>query len=528
MNRYTNMNNSGFNKSIDEIKTQIDGLMSKYQISSKNLERKENLEPSESEISGQDFFELTPLQQRVNEYVEDIKSRNDDYRIKKLLNVLSIIKNYKEDMEFPDGIYFEYANSKGKSEKVSDFKNLELKEFLKQNFPQNEINKIVKDLTNYTTANEEFDIDAKNKRYTVLKEKNGVIEDYNLGEELAYIRGLLLTSGTKKETDKNIAPYITKYSLETLRKLEITQIKGIDIGDSKKINELLDIFGKQYFEENKFEKVKGKMAKKNEEGFVVDEDESVFCISREKSKKSREDNFIRVNSKFNEYSWITGIKYGPNGCDRSGKLSQELIDSRKFIEEFMYGCNEDGTHFSIEQVLQETLENNYNFCDSNNVLINLEQAKGYIERCILNSIKYHPDVFFKEDTRNGMEFEGVDSLLNPEFSTDKRNRISILAREIPSFKREYDKYLDKKIKEEEIKMEKSMLGKMSKKAGLTTKEFLEEVKKLNEGNGTKIEINGVSFLKDSTSKAIEEYKKTEETIDHKYKNIKEGLEGDGR
>ena len=73
-----------------------------------------------------------------------------------------------------------------------------------------------------------------------------------------------------------------------------------------------------------------------------------------------------------------------------------------------------------------------------------------------------------------------------------------------------------------------MLSKMSKKAGLTTKEFLEEVKKLNEGNGTKIEINGVSFLKDSTSKAIEEYKKTEETIDHKYKNIKEVLEGDGR
>ena len=179
-------------------------------------------------------------------------------------------------------------------------------------------------------------------------------------------------------------------------------------------------------------------------------------------------------------------------------------------------------------MLQETLENNHNFCDSNNVLINLEQAKGYIERCILNSIKYHPDVFFKEDTRNGMEFEGVDSLLNPEFSTDKRNRISILAREIPSFKREYDKYLDKKIKEEEIKTEKSMLSKMSKKAGLTTKEFLEEVKKLNEGNGTKIEINGVSFLKDSTSKAIKEYKKTEETIDHKYKNIKEGLEGDGR
>ena len=528
MNRYTNMNNSGFNKSIDEIKIQIDRLISKYQISSKDLERKENLEPSESEILGQDFFELTSLQQRVNEYVEDIKSRNDDYRIKKLLNVLSILKNYKEDMKFPDGIYLEYANSKGKSENISDFENLDLKDFLKQNFPQNVINKIVKDLTNYTTANEEFDIDAKNKRYTVLKEKNGVIEDYNLGEELAYIRGLLLTSGTKKETEKNTAPYITKYSLETLRKLEITQIKGIDIGDSKKINELLDIFGKQYFEENKFEKVKGKMAKKNEEGFVVDEDESVFCISREKSKKSREDNFIRVNGKFNEYSWITGIKYGPNGCDKSGKLSQELIDSRKFIEEFMYGCNEDGTHFSIEQVLQETLENNHNFCDSNNVLINLEQAKGYIEICILNSIKYHPDVFFREDTRNGIEFEGVDSLLNPEFSTDKRNRISILAREIPSFKREYDKYLDKKIKEEEIKTDKSMLSKMSKKAGLTTKEFLEEVKKLNEGNGTKIEINGVSFLRDSTSKAIEEYKKTEETIDHKYKNIKEGLEGDGR
>ena len=474
MDRYTNMNNSGFNKSIDEIKAQIDSLMSKHQVSSKDLERKENLEPSESEILGQDFFELTPLQQIVNECVDNIKSRNDDYRIKKLLNVLSILKNYKEDMKFPDGIYLEYVNSKGKSENISDFENLDLKDFLKQNFPQNIIDDIVKDLTNYTTANEEFDIDAKNKRYTVLKEKNGLLEDYNLGEELAYIRGLLLTSGTKRETDKNTEPYITKYSLETLKKLEITQIKGRDIGDPQNLSEFLGIFHKLYSGKNAYSRIRTKMTSKNDEGFVVDEDESVFWANIVKSKKSRDDNFIRVNSKFNEYSWITGIKYGPNGCDKSGKMSQELIYARKFIEGFMYDCNEDKTNFSIEQVLQETLENNHDFCDSNNVLINVEQAKGYIEKCILNSIKYHPDVFFKEDKRNGMEFKGIVKLLNPGFSEKKEKRISILVRELPSFKKVYDKYIDKKIIDKRIEEEKS------KTDGLTAKEPLEEIKKSNE------------------------------------------------
>ena len=39
--------------------------------------------------------------------------------------------------------------------------------------------------------------------FTVLREKNGVIEDYDLGEELAYVRGLFLTSG-KNEQKKEI------------------------------------------------------------------------------------------------------------------------------------------------------------------------------------------------------------------------------------------------------------------------------------------------------------------------------------
>ena len=73
-----------------------------------------------------------------------------------------------------------------------------------------------------------------------------------------------------------------------------------------------------------------------------------------------------------------------------------------------------------------------------------------------------------------MEFKGIVKLLNPGFSEKKEKRISILVRELPSFKKVYDKYIDKKIIDKRIEEEKS------KTDGLTAKEPLEEIKKSNE------------------------------------------------
>lgn len=143
--------------------------------------------PSEDELTGDGFMELTPAQQRFlelyNRANQKVNEPTPNTRVAKLLNILSVLKMHKPDIKLPQGLYFRPNHDKVKELQSPDTKSLMLDDLLRANFSQEEINKILLEMRDYRI------LDADNSSELLQPG-----EAYDIGKEMAFVRGKFWTS----------------------------------------------------------------------------------------------------------------------------------------------------------------------------------------------------------------------------------------------------------------------------------------------------------------------------------------------
>ena len=159
--------------------------------------------PLESDLVGKDFLLTTPEQDRFLQLSLEAMQLGrkseipNKSRIDKLMHILQIISIHKPNLTLPGGIItresvYEWWNHGSKTREIESTVgglNLDLKDFLKANFSQDEIKEIMVELKN---------ADTKQISYRG--------EEYDFGSELAYVRGLFFTAG-KDSIDIKHSPF---------------------------------------------------------------------------------------------------------------------------------------------------------------------------------------------------------------------------------------------------------------------------------------------------------------------------------
>ena len=144
------------------------------------------VEPLEAELTGLDFLSYTDSQRKFMELYNEAKSVSkkreipSNERVKKLVNILKVLTARKPDIELPGGIAIKETTNKSKNPTLQP---KSLDELLKENFDQKEIEKILLEF-------EDMDrVGAESRRELYHRG-----EQYDIGKELAFVRGLLYTS----------------------------------------------------------------------------------------------------------------------------------------------------------------------------------------------------------------------------------------------------------------------------------------------------------------------------------------------
>ena len=225
--RYFNMHQSGSIplKDAEKIK-QILELGDEINIWDKTIATRTVL-PSERQLTGEGFMELSPSQQAFQQLyyqgMPEVNELPDITRVNKLLNVLTILKMHKPDINLPQGLYFKTKNPKVGEMQSPDTQNINLEDLLKANFAQNEIEAILVELQDYNL------IDAQNSREVFHPG-----EAYDIGKEMAFVRGKLWTSqhdffNTRKKLFEN-------YTFEHLISLGLIQEPLKDLANIIEMN----------------------------------------------------------------------------------------------------------------------------------------------------------------------------------------------------------------------------------------------------------------------------------------------------
>ena len=103
------------------------------------------IEPSETELSGNGYLErMTPTQEKFMELYDKAVQKagiglTEARRISKLLHILSALKTYKKDLEFPQGISISLGNKSIPEVRSDDVESLSLEDFLKANMTPEEV-----------------------------------------------------------------------------------------------------------------------------------------------------------------------------------------------------------------------------------------------------------------------------------------------------------------------------------------------------------------------------------------------------
>lgn len=266
------------------------------------------LKPTEEELTGAGFLEFTPSQKKFMELYDEAvsisKGKSDDSkdRIAKLINILKILKMHKPDLELPSGMMIKEGNKEIRS---SNFKSVSLDKILKENFSEKEISTILLQL-------QDFDLlDAQNRR-----EIYHPGEQYDLGKELAFVRGKLWTSENDFMENDGKSPF-ERYTFKQLLDLGIVLDKQI----MNTFNDLYQLFGVSIdFADN-------------DTGFMKNADKIVY-----NGHKLAKTPFGLIQE-FEDSSLISGEKY-INGIDKNG-FDQEGYDEFGYNE---LGFNRQGTH----------------------------------------------------------------------------------------------------------------------------------------------------------------------------------------
>lgn len=265
------------------------------------------LKPTEEELTGSKFLEFTPNQKKFMELYDEAvsisKGKSDDSkdRIAKLINILKILKLHKSDIDLPSGMMIKEFGKEIKSKK---FTSISLDDILKQNFNQEEIDRILVEL-------QDFDLlDAQNRR-----EVYHVGEEYDLGKELAFVRGKLWTSENDFMENDGKSPF-ERYSFKQLISLGVIDTKSLDM-----FSDLYDLFG-----------VNMNFADNNT-GFMKNSDDISYS-----DRKFAKTPFGLIQE-FEDCSLITGEKLVA-GRDKYG-FDQEGYDEFGYNK---YGFNKKGIH----------------------------------------------------------------------------------------------------------------------------------------------------------------------------------------
>lgn len=184
--------------------------------------------PSEDEITGDKFLRLTDSQSKFMELynkgisLSKLVNIQSDIRVKKLINILKVLKMRKPNIDIPAGILLK--NTKGKEEMSSDCESISLDDFLNKNFEKSEIERILIEF-------EDLDrVGADNRREVYHRG-----EEYDFGKEIAFARGKLFTDG-EIYLKTNSPSVFSQYNSHELINLGILDIQSVEKG-------LLELYG---------------------------------------------------------------------------------------------------------------------------------------------------------------------------------------------------------------------------------------------------------------------------------------------
>lgn len=192
--------------------------------------------PSEEELTGANFLSYTNSQKEFMElYYKGLSLSKErevpsDIRISKLLNVLKVLKMHKPNLEIPAGVIIK--NNSKKYVKSSDCENKNLETFLSENFKSSEVERILIEL-------EDTDITGADSKREVYHKG----EKYDIGEEIAFARGMLFTSN-HIYLATNRQNIFSKYNAHELIKLGILDTQKYEKG-------IQEIFGVEQFVDHK-------------------------------------------------------------------------------------------------------------------------------------------------------------------------------------------------------------------------------------------------------------------------------------
>ncbi len=313
-------------------------------------ERKEK--PTEEELIGAGFLEFTPNQKKFMELYDEAvsisKGKSDDSkdRIAKLINILKILKLHKPTIQLPSGMMIKEA---GKEIKSKNFTSLSLDTILKQNFNSDEISTILLQLQDYDL------LDAQNRR-----EIYHPGEEYDLGKELAFVRGKLWTSEYDYMENDGKSPF-ERYTFKQLLDLGIVMDNEL----LKTFNDLYELFGvpiTMVDDKTGFMKDYGDIEYSNHKLAktpfgLIQEFEDCSLITGDKYLNGRDKNRFDENG-YDEFGYnqlgfnklgihrVTGAKYDERGFYFEEKtqewLNQKTNTKRDLLGYDIYGYDEKG------------------------------------------------------------------------------------------------------------------------------------------------------------------------------------------
>lgn len=225
---------------IEKIKKILDEKMGNSKLRNILIEER-NIKPSEKELSGEDFLELSEKEKefmKIYQHALTIKPKRtwDAQRVSNLISILSILKEKDKPLYFHSGIVI----GKGDERKsTKDVKHIDLQEYISEK---------------YKNDRETYEKIASQIKTTVsdVLEKN-----YDIGEELAYVRGLVYTSKSFF-TENGYTPFD---GLEPKLLVDLGIIEPISLNQEKIptiINNLHEAFGIEY---KSFQKNRGFLTK---------------------------------------------------------------------------------------------------------------------------------------------------------------------------------------------------------------------------------------------------------------------------
>lgn len=169
--------------------------------------KQRTIEPSEKELIGDGFLEYTPEQNEFMKLYDEAIQKSGiiftQNRINKLINITRILKMHNPNIELPQGISIDLDKKNLGVLESSNTKSINFEEFLRENFDAKDIESILVEL-------QDFELSGAHNRSELYHPG----EKYDLGKEIAFVRGKIWTS--EYDFYKMNKSYFENYNMDEL------------------------------------------------------------------------------------------------------------------------------------------------------------------------------------------------------------------------------------------------------------------------------------------------------------------------